>query len=111
LGARKVCAIDIDQKRLEFAQEGGWADHTYCLPPRDPVVPPAAKANGAPVINGKVPPAKAVLDEAIQKAKNNVQAALKHFSEPDGFDVVFECTGAEPCIQMGVFVSLTVMEC
>ena len=26
------------------------------------------------------------------------------FDLPDGFDVVFECTGVETCIQMSVFV-------
>jgi hypothetical protein len=31
--------------------------------------------------------------------------ALKQFGEPDGFDVVFECTGAETCVQMSIHVS------
>jgi len=31
--------------------------------------------------------------------------ALREFNEPEGFDVVFDCTGAEPCIQMSIHVS------
>jgi threonine dehydrogenase-like Zn-dependent dehydrogenase len=29
---------------------------------------------------------------------------LTEFGEEDGLDVVFECTGAEPCIQMAIHV-------
>jgi len=32
-------------------------------------------------------------------------AALSAFGSPEGFDIVFECTGAESAIQMSVFVS------
>ncbi|KAJ6580012.1 chaperonin 10-like protein [Mycena vulgaris] len=38
-------------------------------------------------------------------AKNN--AALLKFDEPDGFGVVFECTGAEPCIQMSIHAAIS----
>jgi L-iditol 2-dehydrogenase len=33
-------------------------------------------------------------------------AALSAFGAPEGFDIVFECTGAESAIQMSIFVSL-----
>ncbi|KAJ7598916.1 chaperonin 10-like protein [Mycena floridula] len=93
LGASKVCAVDIDTKRLEFASEGGWADSTYCLPRSAPV----AKVNGhVPA----APPPKS--DDVIAKSKHIVQTALEHFNEPEGFDVIFECTGVESCIQMGI---------
>jgi L-iditol 2-dehydrogenase len=84
LGARKVVAIDINQARLAFAHEEGFADSVHCLPMAE-----RAKTT----------------DEALQRAKDNAEAALKSFGEEDGFDVVFECTGAEPCIQMAIHVS------
>jgi len=34
-------------------------------------------------------------------------AALAAFGAPEGFDIVFECTGAESAIQMSVFAAMT----
>ncbi|KAI0718707.1 GroES-like protein [Cerioporus squamosus] len=42
-----------------------------------------------------------------QQAKENISAALTEFDMPDGFDIVFECTGAEPCIQMSIHAATT----
>ena len=84
LGARRVCAIDINAQRLALATAEGFADIAHCLPTNLP------------------PPANA--DEALARAKSNADAALGVFKESDGFDVVFECTGAEPCIQMAIHV-------
>ena len=46
-------------------------------------------------------------EEALKRAKENVMGALGVFDEQDGFDLVFECTGAEPCIQMSIHVSFS----
>ena len=62
---------------------------TYCLPSPD-----------------KAKVASSTKEELLQIAHENIMAALQHFDEPDGFDLVFECTGAEPCIQMSVYVSI-----
>ncbi len=83
-GATSVVAIDINQTRLDFAREQGFAQKTFCLPMTD-----KAKTT----------------DDQLRRAKENISAALVHFDMPDGFDVVFECTGAEPCIQMSIHVS------
>ncbi|KAF5371578.1 hypothetical protein D9758_003439 [Tetrapyrgos nigripes] len=87
-GATRVCAIDINQDRLNFARREGFAESIYCLP-----LPPKSSA-----------PSK---DDALKRAKDNANTALSAFEEPDGFDVVFECTGAEGCILMSVFTALT----
>ncbi|KAK7435525.1 hypothetical protein VKT23_019647 [Stygiomarasmius scandens] len=92
-GATRVCAIDINQDRLDFARREGFAESVYCLP-----LPPKA-ANGAKSSQSK--------DDALKRAKDNAATALDTFAEPDGFDVVFECTGAEGCILMSVFTALT----
>ena len=85
-GASRVVAIDINQTRLDFALSNGFAQQVYCLPVKD-----KAKTT----------------DEALRMAKENISAALATFDMPDGFDVVFECTGAEPCIQMSIHAAVT----
>jgi len=82
----KIVAIDINQARLDFALSAGFASQVHCLPIVD-----KAKTT----------------DEQLRRAKETAESALAKFGEEDGFDVVFECTGAEPCIQMGVFASIT----
>lgn len=85
-GASRVVAIDINRARLDFALEQGFAQQVYCLPMVD-----KAKTT----------------DEQLRRAKETVSTALSEFNMPDGFDVVFECTGAEPCIQMSVHAAVT----
>ncbi|KAF9467966.1 chaperonin 10-like protein [Collybia nuda] len=85
IGAARVVAIDINQTRLDFAKNNGFASQTVCLPPSD-----KAKTT----------------DDQLRRAKENAQSALTEFGAPDGFDVVFECTGAEPIIQMSVHTAI-----
>ena len=83
----KVVAIDINQTRLDFARSNGFAEEVHCLP-----VGERAKT----------------AEEGLKQAKEKITAALAQFGEEEGFDVIFECTGAEPCIQMSVHVRLFV---
>lgn len=83
-GAARVVAIDNNQTRLNFAKANGFASQVICLPPTD-----RAKTT----------------DEQLRRAKENAQSVLSEFGATEGFDVVFECTGAEPVIQMSVHVS------
>ncbi|KAJ6612740.1 chaperonin 10-like protein [Mycena sp. CBHHK59/15] len=85
MGASTVVAIDINQQRLDFAKSNGFASQMFCLPMVD-----KAKTT----------------DEQLRRAKENIQSALLKFDEPEGFDVVFECTGAEPCIQMSIHAAM-----
>lgn len=87
-GASRVVAIDINQTRLDFAKTHGFASEVFCLPTGD-----KAKTS----------------DEQLRRAKENIQMACAKFGEEEGFDVVFECTGAEPCIQMAIHVSFISM--
>ena len=83
-GARRVVVVDINQARLSFAQDNGFAQQTYCLP--------AATRPKTP-------------EEQLLRAKESGERILEAFGEPAGFDCIFECTGAEPCIQMAIHVS------
>ncbi|KAI0316373.1 GroES-like protein [Amylostereum chailletii] len=85
-GAARVVAIDINDARLAFAKQNAFADAVFCLPPG-----PRPKSS----------------DEQLARAKDSATTILDVFDEPDGFDVVFECTGAEPCIQMAIHTAVT----
>ena len=67
-GASRVVAIDINQTRLDFALQNGFAEQVHCLPVSD-----KAKTT----------------DEQLRRAKENISAALAEFNMPDGFDIVF----------------------
>lgn len=79
-GASKVIGIDQVQTRLDLAKRYG-ADNTYMPPQRESSVDPMEHA------------------EAVAK-----QLKLD-LNLGDGADVVLECSGAEPCIQLGVYVA------
>lgn len=85
-GATRVVAIDINQPRLDFAKENGFASEVFCLPMGE---------------KAKTP------EEQLRRSKDSIDLALAKFDAEDGFDVVFECTGAEPCIQMAIHGATT----
>ncbi|KAL1664895.1 chaperonin 10-like protein [Schizophyllum commune] len=85
-GASKVVAIDINETRLAFAKENGFVSDTFCLPKGDRNLSP---------------------EEQLKAAKDTILPAVARFGEPDGFDVVYECTGAAPCIQMSIHAAIT----
>ncbi|TDL25269.1 GroES-like protein [Rickenella mellea] len=91
-GASHVVAIDINAQRLDFAKKHGFADAVYCLPTVDNL---KGRTTGNPV------------EDALRRSKETIANALMVLGEPDGVDVVFECTGAEPCIQMSVHAAAT----
>ncbi|TVY32955.1 putative D-xylulose reductase A, partial [Lachnellula subtilissima] len=79
-GAKKVIAVDISKARTEFAKKYA-ADGVF--------IPERAAAGTDPV-------------EASRAVGEKIVA---EFGMGEGFDVVLECTGAEPCIQAGVFAA------
>ncbi|KAH9478414.1 Sorbitol dehydrogenase [Psilocybe cubensis] len=124
-GAARVVAVDINPARLEFAKREGFADDVFCLPqpqsssqqpqslPEACCAPP--KANGVSASSHKHTHAHAstpstpreMADEQLKKAKESAAAVMSAFGSPDGYDVVFECTGAESVIQMSIFCAMT----
>jgi len=89
-GCTTVIAVDIEQGKLDFAKEMGWATGTHLLP-RGP------RCSGA---------------DALEVAKTSWEGLKGDevftgvLGLEDGFDTVFECTGVESCMQMAVMVSL-----
>lgn len=82
-GAKKVVIADIDEGRLRFAVENGFA-HSYFL---------------VPMKRGKD------IDENLTIAKETA-ADIGKVDDVGEVDVVFECTGVPSCVQAGIFVSL-----
>lgn len=79
-GAKKVIGIDAVQSRLDFAQTYG-ADGVF-LPDR----------------------CAAGIDP-VEHSERMAAKIKEQFTLGEGPEVVLECTGAEPCIQMGVQVA------
>lgn len=86
-GASHVTAVDIDPLRCEFAEKEGFANKTLVLPrlPK-PETPDAGLENAATS-------AKQIVDKCSPA--------------PEGYDIVFECTGVAPCIALSVHVSMS----
>ncbi|KAK2769785.1 d-xylulose reductase a [Colletotrichum kahawae] len=79
-GAGKVVGVDVVEKRLEVARSYG-TDAAY--------IPPRAGEGVDPMVHAET-----------TAAKMNEELGLGY-----GADVVLECSGAEACIQLGVFAA------
>lgn len=86
IGASRIVAVDINKSRLDFAKANGFASQTHCV-------------SATPQDKSKT------TDDQLRRAKETAHSVLAEFKAPEGFDVVFECSGAEPVIQMSVHVS------
>ncbi|KAH0601447.1 hypothetical protein MHUMG1_00322 [Metarhizium humberi] len=80
-GASRVVGVDISQSRVNFAKEFG-ADGVFL-------------SQSKPV-EGQDP---------VQASKAVAETIIAEFGLGDGADVVLECTGAESCIQAGIFAA------
>lgn len=87
-GATSVIAVDIEQGKLDFAQQMNWTTGTFALPkgPRVSGLDALEAAKGG--------------WEALKS--NSAVTSVEGLSE--GFDAVFECTGVESCMQLAPMV-------
>lgn len=81
-GARKVIGVDLSRSRAEFAKSFG-ADDIYV---------PSMEAAGEAV-------------DPVDASRDMAEEIVRMFGTGVGADVVLECTGAESCIQTGVFAA------
>jgi D-xylulose reductase len=75
-------SVDIQQEKLDFAKSFA-ATHTF-IPSR-----PSGDETG--------------MAAAERNAKELIAQLGEDMVEADGADLVLECTGATPCVQMGIF--------
>lgn len=80
-GAKKVIGVDISKSRADFAKN--FAADGVFVPQRDPN-PPA---------------------DSVEASRAMAEKIVEEFGLGEGADVVLECTGAEPCIQAGIFAA------
>jgi L-iditol 2-dehydrogenase len=85
-GASTVVQVDIEEPKLAFAKEMGWADATFTLP-------------RGPRVSGTESLAAAQANWDLLKASPAAEGLEA------GFDAVFECTGVEPCMQLACFAA------
>ena len=88
-GAARVVVADLDAGRVAFAVSQGYAD-------RGVVVSRVGgrKAHGGGMIEG--------VEDALEGAR---RVAGKVMGNEGQFDLVFECTGEESCVQAGIYVA------
>jgi D-xylulose reductase len=80
-GASKVIGVDVSESRADFAR-GFAADGVY--------------------LSNAMPEAGS---DPVQDARAVGEKIVNEFGLGHGADVVLECTGAEPCIQAGIFAA------
>lgn len=80
-GAAKVIGVDLSQARMDFAKQFAGSET---------LAPPKVEAEGK---------------EPIEKAELSAAKLKELAGLGEGADVVLECTGAEPCIQTGVYAA------
>ncbi|GAK65324.1 xylitol dehydrogenase [Moesziomyces antarcticus] len=79
--AKRVVVVDVVDNKLEFAK-GFCATSTF-----KPSLPKEGEAK---------------IDAATRNAQDLIKSIGDDVGAHEGFDLVLECTGAEPCIQMGI---------
>ncbi|KAK9464214.1 chaperonin 10-like protein [Lipomyces oligophaga] len=90
-GASTVAIADISSGRVDFAVENGFASHKFVVP---------------------MGPRPTTVEEKLKSARDTAEAICAiplSPSEPEAtlesFDVVFECTGVESCVQAGIYAA------
>ncbi|KAE8358129.1 alcohol dehydrogenase [Aspergillus caelatus] len=78
--AKTVVAVDVVERRLEVSKSYG-VDYTY------------------------IPPRAAPGDDPMEHAEMVATKMKSQFGIEEGFDVVLECSGAEPCVQLGIYAA------
>ena len=86
-GSSNVMIADIQQERVEFATQHGFAHEGFTVP-----------ARRAQNMEEKLQIAKETAALVIEKVSNGAGSI-------GGFDVVFECTGAEACTQAAIYAT------
>ncbi|KAF9530178.1 chaperonin 10-like protein [Crepidotus variabilis] len=106
-GASRVCAVDINEKRLEWARREGFCDEVFCVPSSDKerqqqgdgccAAPPSVSASATPKPQTQAQPSSTDPMKASQQLSSSI---LSSFSPPTsttspflGFSYTFECTG------------------
>lgn len=122
-GCAAVAICDVDQGRVNYALEHGFATHGYVVPrplhtslssssvvsgistppvgPTDGVMTPASSCFS---IDGKLEAARSLAQDIILAGMSDAMTSDEE-DEDDGFDVTFECTGKEVCMHTSLYAT------
>lgn len=123
-GCTTVTVCDVDQGRVDYALEKGFATHGYVVPRPLHASSSSSSVSGASTpggaADGAVTPASSIfstLDGRLEGARataSDIIASSFRASpltpadeddEDDGFDVTFECTGKEVCMHTSLYAT------
>lgn len=118
-GCTTVTVCDVDQGRVDYALEKGFATHGYVVPRPLHLSSSSSSVSGAStpggVADGAVTPASSIfstLDGRLGGARATAADIIAASSSPladededDGFDVTFECTGKEVCMHTSLYAT------
>ncbi|CAJ2503186.1 Uu.00g105800.m01.CDS01 [Anthostomella pinea] len=90
--AGKITIADIEGRRVEFAKQNGFADVGVTVPRTRPK---------SDAIEDKLALAQETAKVLTEGAFGNTASA----AIPPAFDVVFECTGVEACVQASIYAT------
>lgn len=121
-GCTTVTVCDVDQGRVDYALEKGFATHGYVVPRPLHISSSSSSVSGASTPGGAVTPASSIfstLDGRLEgarataadiiaasfRASSSSPLASSEDDEDDGFDVTFECTGKEVCMHTSLYAT------
>ncbi|KAK7738674.1 hypothetical protein SLS63_002011 [Diaporthe eres] len=124
-GCTTVTVCDVDQGRVDYALDKGFATHGYVVPRPLHLSSSSSSVSGASTpggaTDGAMTPASSVfstldgrLEGARATAADIIAASFRASSAPladpdededDGFDVTFECTGKEVCMHTSLYAT------
>lgn len=128
-GCTTVTVCDVDQGRVDYALDKGFATHGYVVPRPLHLSSSSSSVSGASTpggaADGAVTPASSIfstldgrLEGARATAADIIAASFRASSpsspladpavdddEDDGFDTTFECTGKEVCMHTSLYAT------
>jgi len=84
-GASNITVVDIDPKRIEFAINEGFASNGHTL--------------------ARLPRPENMQEGIAASKKSAAEIVSSYANGEDGYDLVYECTGVQSCIQMAAFAA------
>lgn len=120
-GCTTVTVCDVDQGRVDYALDKGFATHGYVVPRPLHISSSSSSVSGisTPGADGAMTPsssifstldskldgAKATAADIIAASRTPSSAMLADEDEDDGFDFTFECTGKEVCMHTSLYAT------
>lgn len=119
-GCTLVTIMDVDEGRVAYAIDRGFATHGYVVP--KPLHPSSSSSSiftsgsATPSSEGIMTPLSTYgggVPERLERAKSIAAEALavsaadmqRDDDEDEGVDLTFECTGKEPCMQTALYAT------